>query len=93
MKGKLDDLARAKHIADCIAEIELFLKMFPLNEIETNLMFRRALERSLEIIGEASVHLTEETKNNHPNIQWRGIKDSEISIFMNISGLIWNLSN
>jgi len=74
MKGKLDDLARAKHIADCIAEIELFLKMFPLDEIETNLMFRRALERSLEIIGEASVHLTEETKNNHPNIQWRGIK-------------------
>ena len=43
--------------------------MFHIDEIETNLMFRRALERSLEIIGEASVHLTEETKNNHPNIQ------------------------
>lgn len=41
MKSKLDDLARAKHIADCIAEIELFLKMFSLDEIETNLMFRR----------------------------------------------------
>ena len=44
MKSKLDDLARARHIADCIAEIELFLKMFALDEIETNLMFRRALE-------------------------------------------------
>lgn len=74
MKSKLNDLARAKHIADCIVEIELFLKMYSLDDIGINLMFRRALERSLEIIGEASIHLTEETKNNHPNIQWRGIK-------------------
>lgn len=28
MKSKLDDLARVKHIADCITEIELFLKIF-----------------------------------------------------------------
>jgi uncharacterized protein with HEPN domain len=74
MKSKLDDLARAKHISDCIIEIELFLKMYSLDELETNLMLRRALERSLEIIGEASIHLTEETKNNYPDIQWRGIK-------------------
>lgn len=48
--------------------------MYSLDELETNLMLRRALERSLEIIGEASIHLTEETKNNYPYIQWRGIK-------------------
>jgi uncharacterized protein with HEPN domain len=48
--------------------------MYSLDDVDPNLMFRRALERSLEIIGEASIHLTEETKNNYPNIQWRGIK-------------------
>lgn len=74
MKGRLDDLARAKHILDGISEIESFLKIYSLAEIENNLMFRRALERSLEIIGEASIHLTEETKNQYPEIQWRGIK-------------------
>jgi uncharacterized protein with HEPN domain len=74
MKSKLDDYARANHMMDCILEIELFLKDVPFDDIHTNLMFRRALERSLEIIGEASIHLTEETKNNYPDISWRGIK-------------------
>lgn len=74
MKSKLDDYARASHILDCILEIELFLKDIPFDDIHTNLMLRRALERSLEIIGEASIHLTEETKNEYANISWRGIK-------------------
>jgi len=74
MKSKLDDYARASHIMDCILEIELFLKELPFDDIYTNLMFIRALERLLEIIGEASIYLTEETKKNYPNISWRGIK-------------------
>ncbi|MGB0671226.1 MAG: DUF86 domain-containing protein, partial [Rhodospirillales bacterium] len=36
---------------------------------------RRAVERGLEIISEASRHIPDDLKSQHPNIPWRDIAD------------------
>ncbi len=41
--------------------------------METNREFRRALERCVELIGEAATRLPEEWRASHPEIPWRQI--------------------
>ena len=36
-------------------------------------MLRRAVERSLEIVGEAARHISDETLSAHPEIPWKSI--------------------
>lgn len=36
-------------------------------------MLRRAVERAIELIGEAATHVSEETRSRHPNVPWRQI--------------------
>jgi uncharacterized protein with HEPN domain len=42
-------------------------------EVENNLELRRALERSVELIGEAANRLPPEFREQHPKIPWRQI--------------------
>ena len=42
-------------------------------DLETNREFRRALERCIELIGEAATRLPEEWRASHPEIPWRQI--------------------
>jgi uncharacterized protein with HEPN domain len=43
------------------------------SELATNREFRRALERCVELIGEAATRLPEEWRAKHPQILWRQI--------------------
>ncbi len=42
-------------------------------DLETNREFRRALERCVELIGEAATRLPEDWRTSHPEIPWRQI--------------------
>lgn len=42
-------------------------------DLEKNREFRRALERCIELIGEAATRLPEESRTSHPAIPWRQI--------------------
>jgi len=42
---------------------------------ESDLKTRFAVERNFEIIGDAASRITEEYKLNHPEIEWRILKD------------------
>lgn len=44
------------------------------SELDKNPMFRRAVERLVEIIGEAAHHVSQETRTRHPEIFWKGIE-------------------
>ena len=60
MIGKISNEARLKHILDAIIEIENYVKNFSLEDFIASSLVRNATIRQLEIIGEASNHLSED---------------------------------
>ena len=74
MENKISDLERARHILEAINHIEDFSKNIDFEGFKENILVRSAIERQLMIVGEASVYITEETKNQYPQIPWRQIR-------------------
>jgi uncharacterized protein with HEPN domain len=69
--GKLADDIRILHIKDAINQIFLYTKNIdPLDFLADEMRFD-AVIRQLEIIGEASNHISENYRLAHPKINWR----------------------
>jgi uncharacterized protein with HEPN domain len=62
MRNSLGDLARLQHIYDAIIEIENYIKSVTFASFTQNSMMIYACIKQLEIIGEASNHLTDDIK-------------------------------
>jgi uncharacterized protein with HEPN domain len=54
-------------------QVREFVRGQTLEHYRENLMLRRAVERSIEIIGEAARGISEEFKTRHPEIPWQAI--------------------
>ena len=63
MRSKLADQIRLKHILDAIEEIESYLVSVDFKIFVDNSMMRFACIKQMEIIGEASNHITIELKS------------------------------
>lgn len=74
MRGNLGDIARLYHVFDAIEEIENYLKDADFEKFSNTSMLRFACIKQLEIIGEASTHISVELKLKCPEIQWNQIK-------------------
>jgi uncharacterized protein with HEPN domain len=74
MRGRLGDKARLHHILDTIAELEDYLIDTDFEFFMDSSMVRFACIKQLEIIGEASDHISGETKSKFPEVQWAQIK-------------------
>ena len=70
MKGRMGDNARIHHILECINKIESAISGFTYEDFERNDIYRTAVVKWLEIIGEAARYITDETKEKHPDIEW-----------------------
>ena len=73
MKGSLGDKARLQHIYDAIVELESYVKYESFDSFQSNSMMQRACVTLLEIIGEASNHISEALKEVYNEIEWREI--------------------
>ena len=73
MKGKEADRIRIQHILDAICEIEKYVENRNFDDFMNDSMFRFACIKQLEIIGEASNHITIETKTEFQEIEWQQI--------------------
>jgi uncharacterized protein with HEPN domain len=73
MKGRKGDIARLQHIQEAIAEIENYKRNRNFIDFTSNSMFRFACIKQLEIIGEASNHISDETQQEFSEIQWAQI--------------------
>ena len=73
MKGPEGDFARLQHIQEAILEIEMYLQNRNFTDFISNSMFRFACIKQLEIIGEASNHISQETQQEFSEIQWAQI--------------------
>ena len=57
-------------ILDSIDKIELYINDIDFKEFCQNSLIRDAVERNIEIIGEASNKISEDFKMNHSDIEW-----------------------
>ena len=73
MRGELGDKIRLQHILDAIDEIEKYLLDVDLKVFLVNSMMRFACIKQMEIIGEASNHVSTELKTSYPDIEWAQI--------------------
>lgn len=67
------DISRIQHMLDAIEALFSYVKKRRVHEMGKNRMLTSAIERELEILGEAANHLSEKTKSKIPEIPWRQI--------------------
>lgn len=77
MQRKSDDISRdAAWLIDMLAAaraVQSFVKGRTFEEYEQDLFFRSAVERQIEIIGEAARGISSTFETAHPEIPWRPI--------------------
>ena len=66
---------RLQDILDAIADVERFTAGKSFDVYLADTMLRRAVERSVEIVSEASRHIPAALKDRHPSVPWRQIAD------------------
>jgi len=69
------DRAYLTHIRDAIETIEEYLEGVTYEQFVSSKMIIDAVVRELEIVGEASNNLSQEFRQDHPDIRWRRMKD------------------
>jgi uncharacterized protein with HEPN domain len=57
-------------ILDALDNISLYIKDVDFNNFSSNSMIRNAVERNIEIIGEASNKIPEGFRKSNPEIEW-----------------------
>lgn len=70
-----DDQVYLRHILDAVEKIETYLAGQTYKSFSNNNMIIDAVVRELEIIGEATNHLSDLLRENHPEIPWRDAID------------------
>ena len=70
MRSELGDTNRLKHILDAIAEIENYLINVDFPTFTESSMMRFACIKQMEIIGEASNHISVALKSKFSDIEW-----------------------
>jgi len=90
-----NDKAYIFHILDEIENIEKFLTGIEFDNFVNDTKTTKAVERSLEIIGEAAKNLSEEFKENNKEIPWRdvaGLRDKIIHHYFDVDyQTIWDI--
>ena len=73
MREEIRDKNRLEHILEAIEKALEFTENVSFDEYKTNTMLRYAVVKCIEIVGEASYKLSNEFRNQHPEIEWRDI--------------------
>ncbi|MDD2300098.1 MAG: DUF86 domain-containing protein [Fermentimonas sp.] len=75
MNNKERDLFRLQHILECIDKIiTLTESLQDFDTFEKKWIEQDAMIRNFEIIGEASNHISLETKDKYPDIKWHQMR-------------------
>lgn len=95
MRGKLGDRVRVLHIFEAILEIESYLLDKDFSDFMNNSMMRFACIKQMEIIGEASNHISDTTKLNFSSIEWAqivGMRNVFVHEYFGVdSTLVWEI--
>ena len=95
MRGRVGDSARLNHILDAIIEVENYLVNADFDAFLNNSMMRYACIKQMEIIGEASDHISDEMKTQFSDIEWsqiKGMRNIFVHEYFGIdSRLVWEI--
>jgi uncharacterized protein with HEPN domain len=95
MRSELGDKIRLQHILDAIEEIQKYLIAADLSVFLENSMMRFACVKQMEIIGEASNHLSTDLKSKFSDIEWGqivGMRNVFTHEYFGIdSSLVWEI--
>ena len=95
MRSELGDAIRLKHILDAISDIEKYLIEVEFTAFIENSMMRFACIKQMEIIGEASNHISNELKSKFTDVEWSqiiGMRNVFAHEYFGIdSNLVWEI--
>ena len=95
MQSELGDEIRLKHVLDAIEEIEKYLLEVDFPIFIENSMMRFACIKQMEIIGEASNHISDELKSKFTDVEWAqivGMRNVFAHEYFGIdSSLVWEI--
>lgn len=95
MRGRLGDKVRLMHILDSISEIESYLIETDFDTFLNNSMMRFACIKQMEIIGEASNHISNEVKSKFSSVEWTqivGMRNIFVHEYFGIdASLVWEI--
>lgn len=69
-----DDPALLWDMLDAALAVQEFVRGNSFDDYMASSLLQAAVERKIEIIGEAARHVSKETIEMHPEIEWRGIR-------------------
>lgn len=89
-----NDLTRIRHALNAANKAMEFLKGKTSDDLHKDEMLSLALVRLLEVVGEAAVGVSEEFKNQHPQVPWRemiALRNRLIHGYFDINlDIVWN---
>ena len=92
---KRDEKFFLDDILENIEDIAVFSKSLTKNELDKNKLRKKAIIRSLEIIGEAVKNLSKKTREDNPNVEWKkitGTRDIFIHAYFDIDiDILWRV--
>jgi len=96
MDNKERNLFRLEHINDCITKIEHVRDLLhKYDNFEKQWIEQDAIIRNLEIIGEASINISDELKEKYPDVGWkemRGMRNFVTHEYFGVSlTIIWDI--
>lgn len=95
MKRPEGDKERLEHISECCDNILASCKGVGIDEFMNNLVLRTACAKWLEIIGEASNHITDDFRTTNSHIEWSkiiGMRNILVHEYFGIDyPAIWNV--
>ena len=97
MRSKLGDIVRLQHILDAILEIESYTLNIEFEDFKENKMMGFACIKQLEIIGEASNHISEDIKYKFHTIVWSqiiGMRNIFVHEYFGVDfAIVWEIIN
>lgn len=79
-KSRENDWARLQHMLDNARLACQFAEGKSRDDLETDDQLRLALDRAVEIVGEAACHITDELQAETPEIPWKDIKATRLIV-------------
>jgi uncharacterized protein with HEPN domain len=70
---KQDDTIYLRHIIDSIAKVKTYIKAIDEKSFNKNTLVQDAVIRQIEIIGEATRHISIEFRKLYPEVPWEDI--------------------